>query len=162
MPCIGFPSKRYVLLSVSMKTECKALLLVSVCILSPPLTSASLIIPKMGRFLQKNFAFSILFEICSTAQILSISSVLKGFFPLIFEEKEFGLMPMSSASCFCVSAFCAILDRRRFLLTTSPPPFVPLLGRLNLNTFICVCQPYFGTISKYFLKKYCLFGTMVV
>lgn len=55
MPCIGFPSKRYVLLSVSMKTECKALLLVSVCILSPPLTSASLIIPKMGRFLQKNF-----------------------------------------------------------------------------------------------------------
>lgn len=42
MPCIGFPSKRYVLLSVSMKTECKALLLVSVCILSPPLTSASL------------------------------------------------------------------------------------------------------------------------
>lgn len=117
---------------------------------------------KWDDFHKKIFAFSILFEICSTAQILSISSVLKGFFPLIFEEKEFGLMPMSSASCFCVSAFCAILDRRRFLLTTSPPPFVPLLGQLNLNTFVCVCQPYFGTISKYFLKKYCLFGTMVV
>ncbi len=117
---------------------------------------------KWDDFYKKIFAFSILFEICSTAQILSISSVLKGFFPLIFEEKEFGLIPMSSASCFCVSAFCAILDRRRFLLTTSPPPFVPLLGRLNLSTLICVCQPYFGTISKYFLKKYCLFGTMVV
>lgn len=108
---------------------------------------------KWDDFHKKIFAFSILFEICSTAQILSISSVLKGFFPLIFEEKEFGLMPMSSASCFCVSAFCAILDRRRFLLTTSPPPFVPLLGRLNLNTFFCVCQPYFWDNIKIFFEK---------